>query len=96
MVVAVAQTPRTQLAGARRGPCARSTQGCPSSMISGHVGVPVPWYPYFTNGSAHSIDEVLEAVRFSKGETFHAKAPDGAERLDEAGKRALAAFLELL
>jgi hypothetical protein len=53
-------------------------------------------YPYFTNGSAHSIDEVLEAVRFSNGETFHANAPDGAERLDEAGKRALAAFLELL
>jgi cytochrome c peroxidase len=53
-------------------------------------------HPYFTNGSARSIDDVLDAVRFTPSETFHAQAPPGAESLDTAGKRALRAFLELL
>jgi hypothetical protein len=53
-------------------------------------------YPYLTNGSAHSIEEVLDGMAFSPGRTFHARAPDGAERLDEKSKRALAGFLELL
>jgi cytochrome c peroxidase len=53
-------------------------------------------YPYFTNGSAKSIDDVLDGVRFTTGRTFHAKAPENAERLDETSKRALRAFLDLL
>lgn len=53
-------------------------------------------HPYFTNGSAKSISDVLEAVRFAGGETYHARAPLDAERLDDASKKALAAFLDLL
>ncbi len=53
-------------------------------------------YPYLTNGSAHSIDDVLERMRFTKARTFHANGPEGSERLDDASKRALAAFLEVL
>ncbi len=53
-------------------------------------------YPYFTNGSAPSLDAVLSGVTVSNGKTFHAQGPADAEQLDAAGKRALAAFLELL
>jgi hypothetical protein len=53
-------------------------------------------HPYFTNGSAKSIDDVLDGVRFVGRETFHANAPEGARALDLAEKRALRAFLELL
>jgi hypothetical protein len=53
-------------------------------------------HPYFTNGSAKSISDVLDGVRFVDDKTFHARAPGTAERLDDASKRALAAFLELL
>ena len=52
-------------------------------------------YPYLTNGSAHSLDDVLAGMTFVKGQTFHANGPE-AERLDDPSKRALAAFLELL
>jgi hypothetical protein len=53
-------------------------------------------HPYFTNGSAKSIADVLEGLRFAGGQTFHAQAPAGAASLDDASKRALAAFLDLL
>lgn len=54
-------------------------------------------YPYFTNGSAKSIDDVLDAVRFTGAETLHGgKPPAGATELDAASKRALHAFLDLL
>ena len=53
-------------------------------------------YPYFTNGSARSLDEVLSGVSFTKTRTFHAQGPADAEHLDDASKRALAAFLEML
>ncbi len=52
--------------------------------------------PYFTNGSARSVDDVLAAIRFLKGETFHAMGPAEGERLDEGARRSLAAFLTLL
>lgn len=52
-------------------------------------------HPYFTNGSAKSIGDVLDGVRFVGDKTLHARA-ETAERLDDASKRALAAFLELL
>ena len=53
-------------------------------------------HPYFTNGSAKSIDDVLDGVRFTEKDTFHAAAPDDATPLDDTSKRALRAFLELL
>ena len=53
-------------------------------------------YPYLTNGSAHSIEDVLSGMRFAKSKTWHAMGPDGAELLDDAGRQALLAFLELL
>jgi len=53
-------------------------------------------FPYFTNGSAKSLDAVLDGVRFTATDTFHADAPEGGAPLDEPSKRALHAFLELL
>jgi cytochrome c peroxidase len=53
-------------------------------------------HPYFTNGTASSIEEVLDGVRFTATDTFHAAAPLGATPLDDPSKRALHAFLELL
>lgn len=53
-------------------------------------------HPYFTNGSAHSIDDVLDGVRFSGTDVLHANATEDATRLDDASKLALRAFLELL
>jgi hypothetical protein len=53
-------------------------------------------YPYFTNGSAKSLDDVLDRVRFSGASTLHAGTAAGATALDEAEKRALRSFLELL
>lgn len=50
-------------------------------------------WPYFTNGSAHSIADVLARVRL-RPEFAH--AGDGAGDLDAAQQRALAAFLALL
>lgn len=52
--------------------------------------------PYFTNGSARSLDEVLDRVRFAGADLLHATASDGAAPLDAQDKRALRAFLELL
>lgn len=55
-------------------------------------------YPYFTNGSAKSLEDVLVGVRFKGGETWHAlaTAPADAEALDVKGRDAVRAFLELL
>lgn len=53
-------------------------------------------HPYFTNGSAKSVDDVLDAVRLSGTALVHAGAPPNATPLAPADKRALAAFLELL
>ena len=53
-------------------------------------------HPYFTNGSAKSIDEVLDTVRFAHAETFHGRAPEGATALSSEEKRALRSFLDLL
>jgi cytochrome c peroxidase len=53
-------------------------------------------HPYFTNGSAKSIDDVLAGVRSTGETTWHAEAPATAAPLDEASRRALRAFLELL
>jgi hypothetical protein len=53
-------------------------------------------FPYFTNGSAKSLDDVLDGVRFQGDEMFHANAPEASTPLDDASKRALRAFLELL
>ncbi|MBX3191661.1 MAG: hypothetical protein KF819_32005 [Labilithrix sp.] len=53
-------------------------------------------HPYFTNGSARSIDDVLDGVRLDGDRFFHQRAPDGATGVGVDQKRALRAFLELL
>jgi len=53
-------------------------------------------HPYFTNGSARSLDDVLDTLCFSGSATFHGRAPDGATLLSPADKRALRSFLDLL
>jgi hypothetical protein len=53
-------------------------------------------YPYFTNGSAKSIRNVLDRVRLDEGRFFHDGAPEGATALGEEEKAALSAFLDLL
>jgi hypothetical protein len=52
--------------------------------------------PYFTNGSAKSLAEALERVRFRGEETWHDQAPEGAEGLSTEEVEALLAFLDLL
>jgi hypothetical protein len=51
-------------------------------------------YPYFTNGSARSLDDILDRLRFVDAKTLHAS--ENGERLDDTSKRALKAFLDLL
>ena len=53
-------------------------------------------HPYFTNGSARSVDDVLDTLRVSGDATFHGKAPEGSTPLPVSDKRALHSFLELL
>ena len=53
-------------------------------------------HPYFTNGSARSIDDVLDGVRSTPTRMFHAMNPEGSTALEDAEKRALRSFLELL
>ena len=55
-------------------------------------------YPYFTNGSARSLAEVVERAAWSGGRFFHDGAPPSArvERLDAEQRASLLAFLELL
>ncbi len=52
--------------------------------------------PYFTNGSAKSIREVLDNIRVTDGGLYHGEAPDHAVPLTAAQKTGLAAFLRLL
>jgi hypothetical protein len=56
--------------------------------------------PYFTNGSAKTLGEVLLRARIGPGgsDFYHDGAPDGAEttKLDEEAREALRAFLNLL
>jgi hypothetical protein len=55
--------------------------------------------PYFTNGSARSLADVLERARFARGVFFHAEPspPDAKLRaLDPAARLALLDFLRLL
>jgi hypothetical protein len=53
-------------------------------------------YPYFTNGSAKSIRDVLDRVGFDNGRFFHDGAPREAVALGEEEKAELSAFLDLL
>ncbi|HEX4446534.1 MAG TPA: hypothetical protein VH044_07360, partial [Polyangiaceae bacterium] len=53
-------------------------------------------YPYFTNGSARSLEAVLDRARFTPGQFFHDAAPEGSPGLAGDEKSALAAFLDLL
>ncbi len=54
--------------------------------------------PYFTNGSARTLGEVLERARFqTDGDGFwHDRAPEGTAGLDAGEREALLAFLGLL
>jgi len=55
-------------------------------------------WPHFTNGSANTLSDVLERVRYDDARFFHADAPAGpALRAFASGEiRDLAAFLDLL
>jgi hypothetical protein len=53
--------------------------------------------PYFTNGSARSLEEVVRGVRFgSDGAFFHDGAAPGAAALSDEDATDLLAFLRLL
>lgn len=53
--------------------------------------------PYFTNGSAKSLDEVLERARFGEGDRFfHDGSPPDSRALSADEREALLAFLRLL
>jgi Cytochrome c len=54
-------------------------------------------HPYFTNGSAATLDDVLARARFAPAGFQHDGGEDGAARgLDDDERRALLAFLDLL
>jgi hypothetical protein len=53
-------------------------------------------YPYFTNGSAKSVSDVLDRVRESGTEFFHEGGPKAAASLSAEEKDDLRAFLDLL
>jgi hypothetical protein len=55
-------------------------------------------HPYFTNGSAKSLEEVLTQARFDVGGGFRhtPPKPDGGATLDEKSRAALLSFLDLL
>jgi cytochrome c peroxidase len=55
-------------------------------------------WPYFTNGSARSLTEVLDRFATSPTATYHDGAPTDAAlvRLTADEKSALRAFLDLL
>jgi hypothetical protein len=54
--------------------------------------------PYFTNGSARTLEDVLSRVRFAQNETWHeaTRAPADAKQLDPSERKALLSFLDLL
>ncbi|HEV3190034.1 MAG TPA: hypothetical protein VGY54_06030, partial [Polyangiaceae bacterium] len=53
-------------------------------------------HPYFTNGSAKDLRDVLERARFAGGRFFHDGAPQDGKALNAEEQAALAAFLDLL
>jgi hypothetical protein len=53
-------------------------------------------FPYFTDGSARSLAEVLTQARSRGARFFHAHAPADSTPLSAEEQRALASFLELL
>jgi hypothetical protein len=55
-------------------------------------------HPYFTSGSADTLDQVLARAAWIGDRFFHDAAPDDPDalHLDAASRRALAAFLALL
>jgi cytochrome c peroxidase len=53
-------------------------------------------WPYFTNGSARSLDDVLAGSAWDDERAYHPNAPVGAARLPPDDRAALAAFLDLL
>ncbi len=53
-------------------------------------------WPYFTNGSAKSLAELLDGFAYDGKTSLHAAAPAAMKRLTAADKAALLAFLELL
>ena len=52
--------------------------------------------PYFTNGSAADLEDVLRRAGFSGGLFLHGGAADDTGKLDSASRTALLAFLDLL
>jgi cytochrome c peroxidase len=52
--------------------------------------------PYFTNGSAKTLRDVLERARFGQGTFFHDNAPAGLTALSPDEIEASLAFLDLL
>jgi hypothetical protein len=52
--------------------------------------------PYFTNGSCHSLEEVLRRARHRASEFLHDAVSDQGEPLSDRERQALLAFLELL
>ena len=53
-------------------------------------------WPYFTNGSAKSLGDVLARARFRGNDFWHDGAPEGAEGIGEEERKALLAWLDLL
>jgi len=53
-------------------------------------------HPYFTNGSAKDLRDVLDRARFAGGRFFHDGAPRDATGFNGEEQAALAAFLDLL
>ena len=53
-------------------------------------------WPYFTNGSARSLAELLDRFATGPGAAYHDAAPANAARLTADDKAALLAFLDLL
>ncbi|MCW5807042.1 MAG: c-type cytochrome [Deltaproteobacteria bacterium] len=53
-------------------------------------------WPYFTNGSAPTLADVLARFAWTPDAAFHDAAPAGAAHLTPADRAALLAFLELL
>ncbi|HYV57356.1 MAG TPA: hypothetical protein VE911_07420, partial [Candidatus Nitrosopolaris sp.] len=52
--------------------------------------------PYFTNGSAPDLEDVLRRARFSGGQFLHGGAAAEPAIVDPASRTALLAFLDLL